>query len=165
MAPQETQDDQEEEEVEEEEDVPKKPQLGMKQQQTTTTTTSSSGGMWGYLRNLAGTKSLDAADLQPVLLKFKDHLISKNVASEVAEKLCDSVRTSLEGKQTGTFSTIRATVKTALEEALVRILTPKRNIDVIRDVMTAKQEGRPYVICFCGVNGVGKSTNLAKVRK
>ena len=27
----------------------------------------------------------------------------------------------------------------------------------------AKEEGRPYVVVFIGVNGVGKSTNLAKV--
>eukprot|EP00983_Pelagomonas_calceolata_P123183 1160981-Pelagomonas_calceolata.AAC.3 len=26
-----------------------------------------------------------------------------------------------------------------------------------------RERGRPYVIVFCGVNGVGKSTNLAKI--
>lgn len=26
-----------------------------------------------------------------------------------------------------------------------------------------QERGRPYVIVFCGVNGVGKSTNLAKI--
>ena len=36
-------------------------------------------------------------------------------------------------------------------------------MNVLRDVMEAKSKGRPYVITFCGVNGVGKSTNLAKV--
>ena len=29
--------------------------------------------------------------------------------------------------------------------------------------MDAKKRGKPYSITFCGVNGVGKSTNLAKV--
>lgn len=29
--------------------------------------------------------------------------------------------------------------------------------------MDAKQKGQPYCITFCGVNGVGKSTNLSKV--
>ena len=33
----------------------------------------------------------------------------------------------------------------------------------MRDVLHAKSEGRPYTITFCGVNGVGKSTNLAKI--
>lgn len=46
----------------------------------------------------------------------------------------------------------------------MQILSPKRRIDILRDVMLAKEKGSPYVITFCGVNGVGKSTNLAKVR-
>lgn len=50
-----------------------------------------------------------------------------------------------------------------MEEALLRILTPRRSIDILRDVHAAKEQGRPYVIVFVGVNGVGKSTNLAKV--
>jgi signal recognition particle receptor subunit alpha len=50
-----------------------------------------------------------------------------------------------------------------MEEALLRILTPRRSIDILRDVHAAKERGRPYVIVFVGVNGVGKSTNLAKV--
>ena len=50
-----------------------------------------------------------------------------------------------------------------MEESLVKILTPKRRVDILRDVMQSREEQRPYVITFCGVNGVGKSTNLAKV--
>ncbi|KAI3906465.1 hypothetical protein MKX01_029080 [Papaver californicum] len=45
----------------------------------------------------------------------------------------------------------------------VRMLTPKRSINVLRDVHVAREQGRPYVITFFGVNGVGKSTNFAKV--
>ncbi len=45
----------------------------------------------------------------------------------------------------------------------MQILRPKRRIDILRDVEEAASKGRPYVITFCGVNGVGKSTNLAKV--
>ena len=50
-----------------------------------------------------------------------------------------------------------------MDGALVQILSPKKRIDILRDVMDAKAKGRPYSIVFCGVNGVGKSTNLAKV--
>lgn len=49
-------------------------------------------------------------------------------------------------------------------ESLVQILSPKRRIDILRDAMMAKKNDKPYVMAFCGVNGVGKSTNLAKVR-
>lgn len=45
----------------------------------------------------------------------------------------------------------------------MKILTPKRNIDILVDVDAANRQGRPYTIVFVGINGVGKSTNLAKV--
>lgn len=50
-----------------------------------------------------------------------------------------------------------------MTESLVQILSPKRRIDILRDAMMAKKNEKPYVMAFCGVNGVGKSTNLAKV--
>lgn len=36
--------------------------------------------------------------MAPVLDKMKDHLIAKNVAAEIAGKLCDSVAAKLNGK-------------------------------------------------------------------
>lgn len=54
-------------------------------------------------------------------------------------------------------------MKGALTEAIEQILTPKRSIDVLRAALQAKAAGKVYSIVFLGVNGVGKSTNLAKV--
>lgn len=62
------------------------------------------------------------------------------------------------------FLGITTTVKNTLNESCVQILSPQRRIDILRDALDAKQQRRPYCITFCGVNGVGKSTNLAKVR-
>ena len=58
---------------------------------------------------------------------------------------------------------VASAVRSSMQESLVQILSPKKRIDILRDVMDAKKRGKPYVIVFCGVNGVGKSTNLAKV--
>uniref|UniRef100_A0A8D0BT67 SRP receptor subunit alpha n=1 Tax=Salvator merianae TaxID=96440 RepID=A0A8D0BT67_SALMN len=121
------------------------------------------GGMFGMLKGLVGSKSLTRDDMEPVLEKMKDHLIAKNVAAEIAVQLCESVAKKLEGKVMGTFTTVTSTVKQALQESLVQILQPQRRVDVLRDVMEAQRHRRPYVITFCGVNGVGKSTNLAKI--
>ncbi|KAL5227080.1 hypothetical protein ABZP36_015345 [Zizania latifolia] len=38
-----------------------------------------------------------------------------------------------------------------------------QSIDILRDVHAAKECGKPYVIVFVGLNGVGKSIDLAKV--
>lgn len=56
-----------------------------------------------------------------------------------------------------------ATVKAVLQDAIETQLTPKKSIDVLRAALAAKNAGRVYTIVFLGVNGVGKSTNLAKV--
>ena len=58
---------------------------------------------------------------------------------------------------------VTSAVRGSMEESLVQILSPKRKIDILRDIMETKKKGRPFIIVFCGVNGVGKSTNLAKV--
>lgn len=121
------------------------------------------GGMFSLFKGLVGSKNLTREHMQPALEKLKDHLISKNVATDIAHKLCESVAVKLEGKVLGTFDTIAATVKTTLTEALVQILSPKRRVDILRDCLEAKKNKRPYVMSFCGVNGVGKSTNLAKI--
>ncbi|KAF8400511.1 hypothetical protein HHK36_013809 [Tetracentron sinense] len=114
--------------------------------------------------SIAGKANLEKSDLEPALKALKDRLMTKNVAEEIAEKLCESVAASLEGKKMASFTRISSTVQAAMEEALVRILTPKRSIDILRDVHAAKEQRKPYVVVFVGVNGVGKSTNLAKVK-
>jgi signal recognition particle receptor subunit alpha len=121
------------------------------------------GWFSSLVQSVAGKAALEKADLEPALKVLKDRLMTKNVAADIAEKLCDSVAASLLGKKQGSFTRISSTVQAAMEEALLRILTPKRSVDILRDVHQAKEQGRPYVIVFVGVNGVGKSTNLAKV--
>jgi len=129
----------------------------------TTKQQTAKSGIWSSLSSLVGSKQLSSADVEPVIAKMQEHLIAKNVAAEVAADLCKSVSNKLEGKVMGTFSTVHRTVKDALTESLMQLLTPKRRVDIIRDVYEAKQNKRPYVMTFCGVNGVGKSTNLAKI--
>ncbi|VDM67574.1 unnamed protein product [Strongylus vulgaris] len=123
----------------------------------------SSGSWFGAFKNLVGNKKLSAEDIQPVLETMRENLILKNVAAEPADKICQTVGRKLEGKVVSTFSRVSSEVKEAVRESLTQLLTPKRRVDILRDIAEAKHEGRPYVIVFCGVNGVGKSTNLAKI--
>uniref|UniRef100_A0A7N0SWX5 SRP54-type proteins GTP-binding domain-containing protein n=1 Tax=Kalanchoe fedtschenkoi TaxID=63787 RepID=A0A7N0SWX5_KALFE len=125
--------------------------------------TKKKGWFSSMFQSIAGKDNLERGDLEPALKALKDRLMTKNVAEEIAEKLCESVATSLVGKRLASFTRISSTVQTAMEEALVRILTPRRSIDILRDVHASKEQRKPYVVVFVGVNGVGKSTNLAKV--
>lgn len=113
------------------------------------------------MKSISINKALTRADLEPILAQLRDHLIAKNVASEIATKLCDSVCSKLEGQHINTWLGLKSYVRNALEESMLRILSPNRNLNILGDIR-AKQ-APPYVITFCGVNGVGKSTNLAKI--
>ena len=42
--------------------------------------------------------------MAPILDKMKEHLIGKNVAADIADKLCTSVATKLEGKLISNFT-------------------------------------------------------------
>lgn len=48
-----------------------------------------------------GVKVLTKQDLEPVLAEMEKHLMSKNVAKDIAEKICDGVGAALVGKKLG----------------------------------------------------------------
>ena len=121
------------------------------------------GKLTSALKNYIGNKVLTNEDLKPVMDNFINLLVEKNVAKDIAENLCQSVKKSLLKTKTNSFTTITTTVAEALKESIAKILTPKEDLDILRNALAAKKRGEPYKIVFIGVNGVGKSTNLAKV--
>lgn len=98
-----------------------------------------------------------------VIKNFKTNLMEKNVAAEIADNLCKSVTNTLIDRRTESFTSVKTTVKNALTDSIQKLLTPKKNIDLLKDALTAKSKGQVYSAVFIGVNGVGKSTSLAKV--
>lgn len=122
---------------------------------------AASGFFGSIVNRLSFNKSLTKEDLDPILNQLRDHLISKNVAAEVSNNLIDAVSAKLEGKTENTWIGLKATVRRALEDSVLSILTPSRNINILKQVKD--KSNSPYTIVFCGVNGVGKSTNLAKI--
>lgn len=148
---------------------------------------NSSSGVTGWLArsslgswfsSVTGSKTLEKPDIEPIVENLRAHLQEKNVAKGVADALTNALITTLEGTKlesggaiTSVQTKIANAANKALRDAIERILTPHRPVDVLRDVrakstlQAAKPVGHrdPFVIVFCGVNGVGKSTTLAKV--
>lgn len=140
-----------------------------------------SGGMFSRW----GNKPLTAESLAPVLHSMQMQLQSKNVASDVAESICDGVRERLVGRRIGSLGSASTEVRRAVEDAITRLLTPSTSTDILLEISSKRQRRgelletlpahvtrgkgnvppalNPYALCFVGVNGVGKSTNLAKV--
>lgn len=119
--------------------------------------------VFGYFQGLIG-KRLEADDLAPALDKVRTNLMTKNVAADIADDICGSVSASLVGRTLSSLQ-IGSAVRAAIEETLTRVLSKSHDDgDLLRKIRTVnEQEGRPYSVVFVGVNGVGKSTSLAKI--
>jgi signal recognition particle receptor subunit alpha len=135
---------------------------------------SSLGALGSLFSRITGAKTLTQADLAPVLEGMKQHLMKKNVAREIAEKVVEGVGEDLVGRRITGWGGTNTAVRSALSAALTRILTPKTSTDLLLSIRTKLSESQssmiggsgkkePYSIVFVGVNGVGKSTNLSKV--
>ncbi|KAL0565357.1 hypothetical protein V5O48_016668 [Marasmius crinis-equi] len=142
----------------------------LKSTENKASSTGSLGAVGSLFARLTGSKTLTEQDLKPVLEGMKQHLMKKNVAKEIADKVCEGVGESLVGKKVGGFQSTSSAVQVALSTSLTRILTPKTSTDLLLSIRTklssplaSTQQRTPYSITFVGVNGVGKSTNLSKV--
>ena len=148
---------------------------------------SSSNSGWGsslkgLFDQMSGNKVLTKDDLEAPLEEMKRMLTSKNVANEVAAEVCSGVRDRLVGKKMNSFGRVKTAVRHALEAAIEKVLKPAhgKDVDVLHSVVAKRERGsgglsglfggnkassnnRPYTIVMIGINGVGKSTSLAKI--
>jgi len=98
---------------------------------------------------------------------FKEHaeelqmlLLENNVAFEVAEKIIEELKKNLVEKE---FSKkeIEQKIKEILKEIIEKILVEP--FDLSEKIKEKKDETKePYTILFCGINGTGKTTTIAK---
>jgi len=84
-------------------------------------------------------------------------LLENNVAIEVAEKIIKELKSTLLGKK---FSkkNMEEEITRSLNEVINKILIEP--FDLIEEIKNSKE--KPYVILFCGINGSGKTTTVAK---
>jgi len=61
--------------------------------------TSALGAVGSLFARFTGGKALTDKDLQPVLSVMKEHLMKKNVAKEIADKVCDGIGKEMLGKK------------------------------------------------------------------
>lgn len=111
----------------------------------------------------ATTKELNEKNLADAVWELQLVLIQNDVAVEVAEHICNLTKKKLLGKRTGRLENVKKLFKTALFEAIIEVLTPTNNLDLIEAAQKKKDMGEPYSIMFLGVNGTGKTTTLAKI--
>jgi len=127
----------------------------------------------GLFQQMTGNKVLTSSDLNAPLEQMEQVMKQKNVAANIAHELCEAVRAQLVGKKLNSMYRVQTAVQQALESVLTKLLQ-RDTVDLLRNVLQKRGDGsllaklstsqkRPYVIVVMGINGIGKTTSLAKL--
>ena len=108
-------------------------------------------------------KTLSSESLESALNELNLLLIGNDVATETADIICQKIGVSLKGEQIGRLTSKKKLLFEILKDVITEILTPERKIDLLDEIRKKKETNSPYVICFLGVNGTGKTTTIAKI--
>lgn len=73
--------------------------------------TSDTSGILGYLSTIVSGKRLTESDLESSVQSMHQSLISKNVAVDITDQICNSVRQSLIGQSISSFASCKSLVK------------------------------------------------------
>jgi fused signal recognition particle receptor len=105
----------------------------------------------GKIKNLfAGRKSVDVASLEDL----EEMLITSDVGARVADALVNTVRERASENQEVTETALRGLLKDGIRKELIPVPSDHRVYHPV---------GNPLVIFVVGVNGVGKTTTVAKL--
>ena len=89
-------------------------------------------------------------------------LLENNVALEVAEKMIKMLKEKIVGKEL-LRKEIESEIKDSFKEIINEILVEPFDLFEKIKEKTFDQSKDPYVVLFCGINGTGKTTTIAKV--
>jgi signal recognition particle receptor subunit alpha len=115
------------------------------------------------ITNFTVGKPLTEEMLKVPIQKIREHLIEKNVSAHVSESITESAKKNLVGTKLKTLESVNDLIRKQLSIHISKILTPQVSTDLIKEIKESNSSRDIYSICFIGVNGVGKSTNLSKV--
>lgn len=113
--------------------------------------------------NKISTTELKAEDLQPILWELKLLLIENDVALVVADRICEEIEKRLVGLKVKRLENKKRIVQETLKKALLEVLTPPNQIDLLEIVKRKRDMKEPFVALFVGIHGTGKTTTIAKI--
>jgi fused signal recognition particle receptor len=109
----------------------------------------------------SGKAVIDEDDLQAHLEDLELALLGSDVEMSVAQEVLDGVEESLVGETRRRLEGTGNIVRDALREALYDVI----NVGQFDFVERIREGDAPVVIIFTGVNGVGKTTTIAKLSR
>ncbi len=114
-------------------------------------------GIIEKLKKAVTEKTIEEADVLPMLEDLQTSLMESDVAFEVAEKITNDLKGALVGKSVPRGK-VGEIVKESLKKSILEILSVG-SVDIIK----LAYDKKPLKIIFLGFNGTGKTTTVARL--
>ena len=116
--------------------------------------------MFAKLKQTITTKKVSEDKFAELFWEIEVALLENSVAVEVIEKIKNDLKGKIVNKAVSRKE-IETIVATSMMQSIEELFD-QPEIDVIANIEEKKKEKKPYVICFVGINGSGKTTTIAK---
>ena len=154
-------DEEEDEEAEDSEDEEKKSHFWSRnkdKKEEISADGEASGGIFSFVRE----KTISEKHVEDILWELEMELLQGDVAMEVANAVCESVKEDLVGKKIKRSNDITEYTYIALRNAVSDIIDiPGKSMTEM--IEEKKAQGEPLVVMFVGINGTGKTTTIGKL--
>jgi len=118
---------------------------------------------FGGIKEKISLKMLNEKNIKKPLQTLQNMLIQNDVSVLAAEKICEMLEAELLGEKLGRFESTKKYLHCALKKVITDVLTSKVQVDIFELIEKKKQEKQPAIFVFLGVNGIGKTTSIAKM--
>ena len=111
------------------------------------------------LKEKVVTKKISEKEFDELFWELELALLENNVAVEVIEKIKQDLKNNLVDKPIR-----RGKVEETIDESLKKSINELFDVESFNLLQRVSQK-KPFVICFVGINGSGKTTTIAKMAK
>jgi fused signal recognition particle receptor len=109
-----------------------------------------------FFSKLSSKKTISEEEFEEYSEDLEMILLENNVALEVTDRILEQLKEKIVGVELSKKE-IQETIENSLKEIVEDVLIEP--FDIIEEI---KAKEGPYVMIFCGINGVGKTTQIAK---
>ena len=123
-------------------------------------------GFFGKIAEAVTTKPLSEEKFEEIFWDLEIGLLESNVAVEVIDKIREDLKAELVNKKIK-FGKTEEVIITTLHNSINSLfnVVPIDLLEIAKKIKSDPNAKRPYVVCFFGVNGSGKTTTIAKLGK
>ena len=114
-------------------------------------------GVFGFIKEKITTTKISEEKFEELFYELELALLENNVAFEVVEKIKTDIKGEIVEKPIKRGE-VEEEIKDSLKKSIESLF-----IDTNFNLLDKIKSKKPYVICFVGINGSGKTTTIAKM--